>query len=254
MTQQESRFRFLAVSRWSVRGKDAELRCVRCPARSQSIFCDLDSERLPEWAPLLQVRSYPRAAVLFVENDEPQSVYCVRSGRVKLSSVSSEGRGIIAALAGPGSLLGARAALLGRPHDLTAVIVEPTQLCTIPRDGFLEMLERNTEVSLQLARQMGDELGEAYRKISGVACKPLAERLAELLLALCQTHGEPTPRGIHLRTNLCQEEMSELLGVSRRSLNRALAELKELGLIECRRRSILVPSSHSLYDWLALGG
>ena len=115
------------------------------------------------------------------------------------------------------------------------------------------MLPRDAEITLQLARQLGSELSEAYRKFFVTACKPLTERLAELLLALCQTHGEPTPTGIHLRTNLCQEELSELLGVSRRSLSRALAELRDLDLIQCRRRSILVRNSISLYDWLALG-
>ena len=254
MAEQEGRFRFLTLSRWGLRGTDSEPGCAGCPARPHSIFCGMDGARLAEWAHRLQVRIFPRGAMLFLENDTPQAVYCVRSGQVKLWSGSEDGRGVIAALAGPGAFLGAREVLLETSHDLSAIIVEPAQLCVLPKEGFLEVMARDAEIPLQLARQWGNELGEAYRKISGVACKPLTERLAELLLTLCQTHGEPTPTGIHLRTNLCQEEMSELLGVSRRSLNRALAELRALGLIKCRRRSILVLSSRSLYDWLAFGG
>jgi len=213
----------------------------------------VDGARLGELDQLLQIRTYPPSAVLFMENDEPRAAYCVCSGRVKLSSSSPDGRGVIAAIAGPGALLGARAILLGTSHDLTAIAMEQTQLCVLSKESLLDLLPRDAGIPLQLARRLGSELGDAYRKFSGVACKPLTERLAELLLALCQTHGEPTPAGIHLRANLCQEELSELLGVSRRSLNRALAELRDLGLIQCRRRSILVRNSISLYDWLALG-
>lgn len=243
----------LAGNRWNPRSGESKPRCAGCPARTQSIFCNLDEAGLGELAQLLQMRTYPRGTVLFMERDEPRVVYCISSGRVKLSSSSPDGRGVIAALAGPGTFLGARAILLGTLQDLTAVIVEQAQLCVLTKEAFLDMLPRDVAIPLQLARQWGSELSEAYRKFSGTACRPLTERLAELLLALCQTHGEPTPAGIHLRTNLCQEELSELLGVSRRSLNRALAELRDLGLIQCRRRSILVRNGISLYDWLALG-
>lgn len=253
LLEQERRLRFPATRRWLLRSQNTEPCCTRCSAHQHSIFCGSNSEHLSAWAHLLQARNFPRGAILFLENDEPQAVYCIRSGRVKLTSGSPDGRGVIAALAGPGAFLGAREVLLGTLHDLSAEIVEPAHLCVLTKDGFLETLLRDCAVSLQLARQLGSELGEAYRKISGVACKPVTERLAELLLALCQTHGEPTPTGIHLRTNLCQEEMSELLGVSRRSLNRALAELRDLGFIKCRRRSILVVNSRSLCDWLAFG-
>jgi len=187
-----------------------------------------------------------------MENDEPGAVFCIRSGRVKLTHSLADGRGVIAALAGPGAFLGGRPILLGTAHDLTAVIVEQTQLCVLSKEDFLEMLPRDAGIPLQLARQLGSELSEAYRKFSGAACRPPTQRLAELLLSLCQTHGVPTAAGIHLQTNLCQEELSELLGVSRRSLNRALADLRDLGLIQCRRRSILVLSTIALYDWLAL--
>ena len=73
-----------------------------------------------------------------------------------------------------------------------------------------------------------------------------------MILSLCRSHGEHRSDGVHLRTNLSQEELAEMLGVSRRSLNRALAELRDLGLIHCGRRAILIPDTHRLFDWLAI--
>ncbi|MBI4463530.1 MAG: Crp/Fnr family transcriptional regulator [Acidobacteria bacterium] len=186
-----------------------------------------------------------------MEHDEVRAAYCVCSGQVKLFCGSPDGRAAIVAIAKAGDVLGARELLLGKPHDLTAITIERTHLRSIPKEPFLDLLRRNGEFSLRLAQKISGELGEAYRKVSGAVYKSPSERLTELLLALCQSHGESTPSGINLKTNLCQEEIAELVGISRRSLSRVLAELRRRGLIECRRRSILVLNPIALFDWLA---
>jgi CRP-like cAMP-binding protein len=230
------------------------VKCEGCPAAKDSIFCGLEPG-IKEFLGLrIQSRIYVRGSSIFHENVQPQAVYCLASGRVKLATGSSNGRMVIASLVGPGAILGAKDVLLDSPHDLTATAIEDSRLCILPKESFLEALHHSPDLSLRVARQMGVELSEICRKFSRAVCRPLSERLAELLLSLCRTHGQPTPNGITLRGNLGQEELSELLGVSRRSLNRALAELRQLGLIRCCRRSILIPDSRTLCDWLAVIG
>ena len=139
-----------------------------------------------------------------------------------------------------GDILGVRALLSRKPHDLTAETLEPTQLCFIKKDDFLSFLSRNGDVSLRLAQRLSNELYEAYRGLSNVVLKLSHDRLVELLLRLCQSHGEPIPNGIRLRINLSQEDIAEKIGSSRRTLSRSLTKLKRLGIIECQRRSIIV--------------
>jgi CRP/FNR family transcriptional regulator len=177
---------------------------------------------------------------VFVEGEQPRGVYCLCAGRVKLSTCSSDGRTVIIGIATAGDVLGMRALLSEKPHDLTAETLEPTQFSFIRKDDFLGFLRRNGDVSLRLAQKLSNELYEAYRGVRDVALKQACERLAELLLRFCHTHGKPTPDGIWLPINLSQEELAAMIGVSRRTLTRTLAKLKRLGLIECRRRSILV--------------
>jgi CRP/FNR family transcriptional regulator len=187
-----------------------------------------------------QTSVYPGGVVLFMEGEEPRGVYCVGSGRVKLSTSDASGRTAIVHIATAGDLFGVRAALAGQPHDLTAETLERTELCFFRKDDFLGFLSRHGAVSLRLAQHLSDKLYEAYREVREVALKQSSERLAQLLLRLCQTQGEPAPEGIRLKLNLSQEELAELIGASRRTLTRALHKLRQRGVIECRRRSIIV--------------
>jgi CRP/FNR family transcriptional regulator len=194
---------------------------------------------------------FPAGANVFLQGDQPRAIYCVGTGRVKLSHGSSDGRNVALGIAVSGDVLGVRPMLLGTAHDLTAETLEETRLCFIPKDDFLEFLARNGAVSLRLAQKLSAELDEAYRHLSGAALKSTTQRVAELILALCQTQGQSGRRGISLPTRMCQDELAEFLGVSRRSLSRALATLKNRGLIECHRRLIIVRDSVALRKSLA---
>lgn len=214
--------------------------CFDCPSRAGSIFSELDHSRLTELDQMHHRAIYPAGAVVFMEGDQPEGLYLICSGRVKLSSYSSEGRAVIVSIATAGDLLGVSAMLSGKPHDLTAETLEPTQLCSIKKDDFLSFLSRNGDISLRLAQRLSNELYEAYRGLSDVVLKLSYNRLVELLLKLCQSHGETTSIGIRLRIDLSQEDLAEKIGSSRRTLSRTLTKLKRQGIIECQHRSIIV--------------
>ncbi len=224
--------------------------CGSCRQRPGAIFRDLDLCKLAELDQLRQTNTYPGGVTVYSEAEHPRAVYCVCSGRVKLWRSSPGGRAVVFHIAAPGDCLGAGPLLAGQPHDHTAETLEETKLCFVPRDGFLAFVKRNGDVSLRLAQKLSAELGEAHNQVTDLALKPAAERLVELLLALCHTHGVPTPEGIRLRTNMCQDELAELVGLSRRSLNRALGTLRGQGIIECRRRFIVVRDRGALLNCL----
>jgi len=194
---------------------------------------------------------YPGGAFVFMEGDQPKGIYCICSGRVKLSISSPSGRAVIVGIDTAGDLLGVRALLSRKPHDLTAETLEMTQLCFIRKDDFLGFLSRNEDVSLRLAQKLSNELYGAYQLVSDVALKQSYKRLTELLLRLCQSHGELRPDGIRLKMNLSQEELADMIGVSRRTLARALAKLKYLGIIECQRRLIIIRDRVALEESLS---
>lgn len=214
--------------------------CSGCAARQESIFRDLSPARESEIGQPWRTRTYAAGATVFREGDPPRGLYCVGAGFLKLSRSSPEGRAVVLGVCKAGDILGARPQLLGKPHDLTAEATGEARLCLISPNDFMNAISRHGDVSLRLTQKLSIELGDAYRQIFGAAFKPAVERLAEVLLALCPSHGQPVSEGIELNTNMCQNELADLAGMSRRNLNRALSALRGKGLIECHRRSIVV--------------
>lgn len=230
---------------------DWECCCTSCQARPASVFQGIEIKRSKVAGGRCQSGVYPAGSVLFLQDEPARSALCIRSGRVKLSATAPDGRTVIVGIAAAGDILGTRALLSGRPHDMTAEVIEETATCAILKDDFVALLRSNSEVALRVAERMGGEAAEAYRQLYAAVFKEPAERLTELLLQFCGTHGEPTTEGIHLRTNLCQDEMAALVGVSRRTLNRSIAKLRRLGIIDCRRKSIVIRDLDALRGWLS---
>ncbi|HVY55922.1 MAG TPA: Crp/Fnr family transcriptional regulator [Thermodesulfobacteriota bacterium] len=220
--------------------------CSTCNLRAGTIFAGLDSTGVIELESKMQRFDYPRDFVLFLKGEKPRGIYCICSGRVKLSAHSPDGRGIIAGYPTAGSVIGVRAVLSGKTHDFTARTVEESQLSFIDKDDFLEVLKRNGAVCMKLAESLCEELSKAYTDIKNAALAGPEERLASLLLRLCEEFGEPTPEGIVINLGVSQDEMAELAGMSRRTLTRALKKLRKMDLIECGRRKTLVRSKTGL--------
>lgn len=225
--------------------------CSTCSLRAGTILSGLDNSGAMEFEGMLQRFVYPKDVVLFLKGEEPRGIYCICSGRVKLSAHSPDGKSLVAGYPSAGSVIGIRAALSGKPHDFTARTVEESQLSFMDKGDFLGFLRRNGSVSLRLAESLGEELSRVYGDLRTAALAGSEERLALLLLRLCDDFGELTPEGIVIKLGLSQDDMAEMAGMSRRTLTRALDKLKKMDLIECRRRITIVRDKTALQNLLS---
>jgi len=225
--------------------------CGACSLRAATIFSGLDNSGVPEFEGMLQRLVYPKGVVLFLKGEKPRGIYCICSGRVKLSTHSHDGKSLVAGYPSAGSVIGIRAVLSGQPHDFTARTVEESQLSFMDKEDFLGFLRRNGNVCLRLAESLGEELSRAYEDLRNAALAGPEERLASLLLRLCDDFGESTPEGIVIKLGVSQDEMAEMAGMSRRTLTRALTRLKSMELIECGRRVTIVRDKSALQNLLS---
>src|SRR5882724_9308755 len=98
--------------------------CVDCRLRSSCIFSNLDYTRLVELDRIQRRGVCANGSVIFTKGDQPQGIYCICSGRVKLSIYSSDGRAVIVGVATAGDVIGSKALLSRKPHILTAEAIE----------------------------------------------------------------------------------------------------------------------------------
>jgi CRP/FNR family transcriptional regulator, cyclic AMP receptor protein len=122
--------------------------CMTCPVREEHLFCNLAPSALQKLNDIKSTAVYPKSAVLFIEGQQPRGVFVLCTGKVKLSTSSSEGKTLITKLSSPGDVLGLNAAISNHAYEVTAEMIEPGQANFIPRDALLQFLKDHGEVAL----------------------------------------------------------------------------------------------------------
>ena len=117
--------------------------CLICPHREDRLFCNLPPAALEGLAAITSPAAYPKGATLFVEGQPSRGVFVLCGGRVKLSTSSADGKSLIVRIAETGEVLGLPATVTGKPYELTAEVIQPSQANFIARQDFLVFLRED---------------------------------------------------------------------------------------------------------------
>src|ERR1700686_3135382 len=214
--------------------------CLACPHREDRLFCNLPPGGVQKLAAISSAAAYPKGATLFVEGQLPRGVFVLCSGKVKLSTSSADGRSLILRISEPGDVLGLPATVTGKPYELTADVVEPTQANFISRPDLLNFLREHGEAALRVAQQLGETYHSAIAEMRTIGLSHSAgERLARFLLDLCTDQAEK-PGEIRLTLTLTHEEIAQMIGTSRETVTRAFGEFKKKNLIQVRGSTLII--------------
>ncbi|MFI9202719.1 Crp/Fnr family transcriptional regulator [Streptomyces sp. NPDC053048] len=190
-------------------------------------------------------RTYESGDVLLHEDDTSRHVLLVREGYLKITLSAGNGRRILLALRGPGSVVGELAAIDGRPRLARVTAADAVRAVSIPADDFVCYLRDTPGAALALLGTVADRLRTSDHRRLDAAAHTVQRRLALLLLDLSPDHREVSPvRPIPLS----QSELADHLGTSLRSVARALERLRADGAVATRRRGITVLSREALTD------
>jgi CRP/FNR family transcriptional regulator len=131
------------------------------------------------------------------EGEEPRGVFILCNGRVKLTTSSTEGKTLIVKVAEVGEVLGASATILGKPYEVSAETLEPSQMNFIKRDDFLKFLNTHVDACMHTAQQLSKKYQSAQREIRSLGLsQTTSEKLARLLLGAARgAHESRTQTG-----------------------------------------------------------
>jgi CRP/FNR family transcriptional regulator, cyclic AMP receptor protein len=220
--------------------------CTDCPLRSDGRFCDLSDGAVAALNAAKFSTAYPKGATLFVEGETPRGVFILCSGRAKLTTSSSEGKRLIMKITDPGEILGASAAILGKPYEVSAEIMEPSQVNFIRLADFLALLERHPDACLRTAQQLSAKYHDAQREVRSLGLsQTTSEKLARLILGWELT-GEQTPKGVRVKVLLTHEEIGQMVGTTRETVTRLLGDFRRKRMIDVTGSNIYVTQHEAL--------
>jgi CRP/FNR family cyclic AMP-dependent transcriptional regulator len=234
-------------------GLDLIESCLSCPVRSGNIFCDLPESALLDFEKIKAANAYPKGAVLFVEGQTPRGVFVLCQGRVKLSLCSTDGKTFIVKIAEAGEALGLSACISGRPYEMTAETLDPSQVSFVKHEDFLHFLKQHPEACFRAAEQLSEKYTEACHEIRALGLShSAAEMLAKLLLDWAAESSEGSRLEPRIKLALSHEEIAQMIGSSRETVSRLFTELKRRQIVQTRGSTLIIRNKGALKALAAL--
>jgi CRP-like cAMP-binding protein len=192
--------------------------------------------RLPErdLSGLLQrstIRPFRARKTVFRNGDPGRSVIAVLEGHVKLSTTTAGGREVVLEIVSPGGCFGESAVLNNWTRDFDAVTVSRCQLLIMDGRQFAQVMERSLEGAQAMMRLLSERLRAARQRVVDVVVLPAPARLAKALLSLASLQTSVVRDGIRIELRLSQAELGGMTGLTRESINKNLAALRDAGWI-----------------------
>lgn len=179
-----------------------------------------------------------RGRTLFSEGDEGDRLYVVIDGKMKLTQTASGGRENLLAVVGPGEMFGELSLFDPRPRTANAVAVTDARLAGLGHDDMQGWLKDRPEVAAHLLRALARRLRRTNDVLADLVFTDVPGRVAKTLLDLAERFGQQRADGIHVHHDLTQEELAQLVGASRETVNKALADFSSRGWLHLDARAV----------------
>ena len=187
----------------------------------------------------------PKHAKLLEEGQLPEGIFVLLHGSVKLFVSLKGGKSLILRVVQSGEVLGLSATMSSKAAEYTAETLSPTQFLYVPRKDFLTLLEQHPAICISVVEVLSHQLREAVNMIHySSGSQPAVEKLADLLELWVAECGEVTERGTEMKLPLTQEEIGQMIGVSRETVSRLLAEFEEQGILELEGSHVRILKGH----------
>jgi CRP/FNR family cyclic AMP-dependent transcriptional regulator len=224
----------------AVRGGSEEERVNTEVLRQAPLFNALDDEAAEALGASMAENRLRRGEVLFHEGDEGDRLYVVTEGKIKLGRTSSDGRENLLAILGPGQMFGELSLFDPGPRSATVTAVTDCVMQSLGHDELLPWLNGRPEVARGLLSQLAGRLRKANDVVADLVFSDVPGRVAKALLDLSSRFGRIADDGVNVHHDLTQEELAQLVGASRETVNKALADFASRGWLRLEARSVVI--------------
>ncbi|GGF90592.1 cAMP-activated global transcriptional regulator CRP [Paenibacillus albidus] len=175
-------------------------------------------------------------AFIFRGEEESQEIYFVRDGLVKISQFAQEGQSITLFLRHKGEMFGAAEVLTGQKRQRYARCITDSRILSIPASQFTGLLKRHPDTLYALTVVNARRLLQTQRYVETLISRPVAWRLAQLLMQLGVRVGKETV----VTLPLSHEEISYVIGCSRQTVTETLGRWRDEGSILYEKKMVVI--------------
>ena len=206
--------------------------------RTAPLFAALDDDAANALRSSMVDQRLTKGDILFSEGEPGEKLYLIESGKIKLSHTASDGRESIIAVLGAGEMLGELSLFDPGPRTATAIAVTNTKVVSLSHEALLPWLVGRPDLAVSLLAALARRLRRTNEALADLVFSDVPGRVAKALLELGAKFGEDSADGLVVHHELTQEELAQLVGASRETVNKALADFSQRGWVRIEQRSV----------------
>ena len=210
------------------------------------LFGRLEADELERLVTYMRLARYARRTVLFRKGDPGANMMVVLRGRVKVCTHSEDGKELVLNLFSPGEVFGEIALLDGADRTADAVALDDCELLVLERRDFIPFLRSHPDAALKLLEVLCQKLRQTSQLLEEALFLEGPSRLAKRLVHLAEAFGRPVADGIRIELQLSQQQLGNMVGMSRESMNKHLRQWREADLIRIRDGHYVVTDLEAL--------
>ena len=222
---------------------------LRTKLRQIPLFRDLTPPELARVDEIAVQRVFRKKAIIFLEGGEKEAVYFILDGWIKTYKTNWEGQEQIVSLLQTGDMFPHTGFFDANPYPATARALTDTHVLAVPIDAFKQLILDMPSVAIRLIDVMGDKIRELQEKLQQMTGHDVNERLVFLLTRLADKYGHADRSAVRIELPVTNQELANLIGTSRETVNRLLNQLKKRRILDTRRSEIVILDIDALKRW-----
>ena len=204
------------------------------------LFQGVAPEAREALAAALQYGDYTRGETVFVEGEQGDTLFIVLTGKVKVGRRAADGRENMLSVMGPSDMFGELSLFDPGPRTATATVLTDARLASLAHAALRPWINDRPEIAEQLLRVLARRLRRTNDALADLIFTDVPGRVAKALLELAERFGTQEGEGVRVHHDLTQEELAQLVGASRETVNKALADFASRGWMRVDSRAVTI--------------
>jgi len=220
--------------------------CENCQCHQKSIFCGVKNSSFDPIASKKILNFYKKGQTLFIQGNPSFGIYCIKTGKVKISKICHDGKEIIIRISGPGDAIGHQNLHENDHYTTTATVMEDAKICFIERKELQSLINLEPQIAMNIIHKLSDDVKVFENTNAAISHKNVRERIAELLLDFKKSYGVFEKGQYKLDIKLTREEMASMIGTANETIIRFISEFKDEGILKQEGKTIFIMNVEKL--------
>lgn len=198
-----------------------------------------ESEQKEIWNHVI-TRSYTKSNIILFEEDQGDSLFIIKEGKVKITRLSEEGKEVILSILGEGEFFGEMSLLDGESRSANVIALSDCKVFILKRDNFLSIIKSTPQIAITLLEELAGRIRKSDQQIEYLSLADAENRVAMTILRIAEQSGTFKMGKVTIEELPMQQDMANMSGTSRETISRMLSEFADKGYIERKGKKLVL--------------